>query len=621
MKRIRVRLVAVLVVIVSGLAPAVIVPTPATALSDPTIPWLTLNRTITSQPWGGSTTKAFDLEGSAYLHFDHTLWVVDDQRDAAYEIDPVTGKLLHSITQASFAGAKPFGGTAPLAGTSRADSFSSVAYDLINDTLYIFSGNCCGVAPFDPAVFRLTRNASGVFTVDSYQPLPEGTDASAAGVVLGGKLYFGKGQKIRTYDYATNTIGANITITGAGTAINGMAFADPDTDTMLVTTADNTLVKVDAATWSAVPGWNFDLAPFGILNPTSVEVVGDRLFITDGYDARPAGDPLKYAIFVLDLAQAPPVTASFEPHVTRGASPLLVWFIDHSIRADTHAWNFGDGATSTETNPVHIYTAAGTYTATLTVTGVGGSSTTQRTITVLPATARTGGYTLDGFGGLHPFQVGNSAPPPAAKGGPYWKGWDIARGVAVLADGSGGYTLDGFGGLQPFQIGTSAPPLATKSGPYWNGWDAARGVALMPDGSGGYLVDLFGGIHRFSIGAGPLPPTPDGGPYWKGQDQARGITILPDGSGGYIVDRVGYLHAFRIGTNAPPAAPTGVWSGGGSPPVQGVSLLPTGTGGYTIDGFGTLHRFALTQTPPLPIGLATWFGWDIARDVAVMPGN
>ena len=83
MKRIRVRLVAVVAVIVSGLAPAVIAPTPAPALSNPNIPWLTLNRTITSQPWGGSTTKAFDLEGSAYLQFDHTLWVVDDQGDDA----------------------------------------------------------------------------------------------------------------------------------------------------------------------------------------------------------------------------------------------------------------------------------------------------------------------------------------------------------------------------------------------------------------------------------------------------------------------------------------------------------------------------------------------------------
>ena len=34
----------------------------------------------------------------------------------------------------------------------------------------------------------------------------------------------------------------------------------------------------------------------------------------------------------------------------------------------TYAWDFGDGATSTEAAPTHEYTAVGTFTATLTVT-------------------------------------------------------------------------------------------------------------------------------------------------------------------------------------------------------------------------------------------------------------
>ncbi len=43
----------------------------------------------------------------------------------------------------------------------------------------------------------------------------------------------------------------------------------------------------------------------------------------------------------------------------------------------SYAWDFGDGATSGEANPTHMYTVGGEYVATLTVTDNGGSQTTQ----------------------------------------------------------------------------------------------------------------------------------------------------------------------------------------------------------------------------------------------------
>ena len=43
----------------------------------------------------------------------------------------------------------------------------------------------------------------------------------------------------------------------------------------------------------------------------------------------------------------------------------------------TYAWNFGDGGSSTDANPSHVYSSAGVYTASVTVTDIGGLSVTQ----------------------------------------------------------------------------------------------------------------------------------------------------------------------------------------------------------------------------------------------------
>jgi hypothetical protein len=52
-----------------------------------------------------------------------------------------------------------------------------------------------------------------------------------------------------------------------------------------------------------VSGWTFDLAPFGILDSRAVARIGDRFFVSDGADSRPSGDPLRHAVFVLNVAE------------------------------------------------------------------------------------------------------------------------------------------------------------------------------------------------------------------------------------------------------------------------------------------------------------------------------
>jgi len=84
-------------------------------------------------------------------------------------------------------------------------------------------------------------------------------------------------------------------------------------------------------------------------------------------------------------AQAPNApNASFTANPSTGNAPLVVQFTNTSTGTiNTYAWNFSDGNTSDQPNPVHSFTAAGTYNVFLTVTGPGGSSTVTQPITVV----------------------------------------------------------------------------------------------------------------------------------------------------------------------------------------------------------------------------------------------
>ena len=69
--------------------------------------------------------------------------------------------------------------------------------------------------------------------------------------------------------------------------------------------------------------------------------------------------------------------------VLQGSAPLTVNF---SAAGDlAHHWTFGDGTTSTESNPTHIYESLGQYVATLTVMDEeGDTATTSLAIHVSP---------------------------------------------------------------------------------------------------------------------------------------------------------------------------------------------------------------------------------------------
>jgi PKD repeat protein len=74
----------------------------------------------------------------------------------------------------------------------------------------------------------------------------------------------------------------------------------------------------------------------------------------------------------------PPV-AAFTANATSGFAPLAVQFTDMSTgNPSSWVWNFGDGNTSTQQNPVHIYLSPGSYNVSLAVAnGAGADSITK----------------------------------------------------------------------------------------------------------------------------------------------------------------------------------------------------------------------------------------------------
>ncbi|WP_177764182.1 PKD domain-containing protein [Flavobacterium sp. I3-2] len=71
--------------------------------------------------------------------------------------------------------------------------------------------------------------------------------------------------------------------------------------------------------------------------------------------------------------------ANFEFNNTSGTN---FQFTNSSTNASNFQWNFGDGTTSNQQNPTHIFTVAGTYNVTLTVTSCGKTYTKAKEITI-----------------------------------------------------------------------------------------------------------------------------------------------------------------------------------------------------------------------------------------------
>ncbi len=120
----------------------------------------------------------------------------------------------------------------------------------------------------------------------------------------------------------------------------------------------------------------------GIIDPN--DNVGLATFPMTTADQSALGDPLED----FWVQGSTPLSASATGSPTNGNAPLTENFTGSATGGTapyTFSWNFGDGTTSTTQNPSHTYNAAGTFTATLTVTDSAAKTATSQVTTTVSA--------------------------------------------------------------------------------------------------------------------------------------------------------------------------------------------------------------------------------------------
>lgn len=78
-------------------------------------------------------------------------------------------------------------------------------------------------------------------------------------------------------------------------------------------------------------------------------------------------------------------------------------FTNTTTNATSYSWNFGDGGTSTATNPTHTYINDGVYTVVLSATNSCGTVTSTQTVTI--ATPPSAGFSANNTSGCGPLSV------------------------------------------------------------------------------------------------------------------------------------------------------------------------------------------------------------------------
>jgi PKD repeat protein len=192
-----------------------------------------------------------------------------------------------------------------------------------------------------------------------------------------------------TYGFNVSTVMDAVSVLPAPVA-NFTSTPDEGNAPLAVTFTDTSSGNVTAWLWDFGDGnTSAEQTPVHIYAITGTYTVSLNASNTYGFNVSTVADHIQ-------VLPAPVASFAYTPE--EGNAPLAVTFTDTSSgNVTAWLWDFGDGNTSTEQNPEHLYASAGTYTATLNASNAYGFnvSTAADVIHVLSAPVARFTFTPD----------------------------------------------------------------------------------------------------------------------------------------------------------------------------------------------------------------------------------
>lgn len=300
-------------------------------------------------------------------------------------VDLTTGNVLHSPTV-----------TCPTHSFNVVQPISNIAYSPVDGIIYgvLHYGSSLWFASIDPATGVMNVLSNGPISADMYQSGVADIDPNT------GRYFYVRNNMIYTVDVTSSTVVESHTIqnpNGATSPFTNIAY-NWLTDELFgleyigaqwgVAPAEMRLVTVDPYTGAHTILSNAvlsadqfssgvsDIDPakdqYYYIRANAILTVslstGDLLEYKSLSNPNNAIAPITNIEVLKDYVITLPPTASFQPSNTG----MEVSFKNTSAYALYSNWDFGDGTTSTEKHPTHLYTTPGTYTVTLTTECIDG---------------------------------------------------------------------------------------------------------------------------------------------------------------------------------------------------------------------------------------------------------